>query len=311
MQREDSPANRAYPVNLVIIRGMFQELNVDHEDQGPQQQNILDLTVVAFFWLLRPCEFLGTKPEKGETRSSAFRLCDVHLHHHDGRVYNAADPNAPLNDSRDVANFTFASLIFDDQKNAVRGEQVGHRATADPEICPVKALARLCLHLRIHLDLTPEVDENAPITPLYYHYNSYRQDWFRTKSSAVITALRIGARETSHIHNIDPQLFTTKGLRPGGATALMCAGVDKDAIMLLGRWKSDAMLRYLRIQANSYTHNYAQKMFNAGDYTFSPQSDPTKDAPVQAPVRIQQLLNHNEMYDLASDDSSTEEELAC
>ena len=302
MERQDDPSSRAYPVNLVIIRAMFAELNFDHFDQGRQQQSICDLTVVAFFWLLRPCEYLGTKREKGETRSTAFRLCDVHLHHRTGRVCNAADPNAPLNDANDVANFTFASLTFVDQKNAVRGEQVGHRATADPLICPVKAIARLCLHLREMMDLIDDY-EDASETALYWHFNHYRDKWYKTKSECMTKAIRIGARATHHIHNIDPKLFTTKGLRPGGATALLCAGVDKDAIQLLGRWKSDAMLRYLRIQANSYTHHYSQKMFDAGDYTFSPQSDPSRDAPVEAPVDVHQLLTHKEMYEISDDES--------
>jgi hypothetical protein len=38
----------------------------------------------------------------------------------------------------------------------------------------------------------------------------------------------------------------------------------------MGRWHSDAMMRYLYIQAVPIINNYAIKMFNEGTYTFQP-----------------------------------------
>jgi hypothetical protein len=48
---------------------------------------------------------------------------------------------------------------------------------------------------------------------------------------------------------IDPEKLTAQSLRLGGATALLCAQIDRDTIKLIGRWKLDAMLRYLHAQA--------------------------------------------------------------
>ena len=50
-------------------------------------------------------------------------------------------------------------LTFNDQKNAVRGKQIGHRATSDPELCPCKALGCIVLHLLSNKAL--------PDTPIY------------------------------------------------------------------------------------------------------------------------------------------------
>ena len=83
---------------------------------------------------------------------------------------------------------------------------------------------------------------------------------------------------------------------PGGATALLCAGIDKDAIQLLGRWKSDAMLCYLCIQGASLQFNYAQQMLDAGSYTFHPQVLADDGLPNEAPVAVAALLAHNELY---------------
>jgi hypothetical protein len=57
---------------------------------------------------------------------------------------------------------------------------------------------------------------------------------------------------------------------PWGATALLRAGIDSDVIKLLGQWKSNAMFRYLRIQAHIHQDNISQQMLDHGFYTFAP-----------------------------------------
>jgi hypothetical protein len=44
------------------------------------------------------------------------------------------------------------------------------------------------------------------------------------------------------------ELISARSMRPGGATALLCASVDADSIKLVGRWKSDSMLSHLLAQ---------------------------------------------------------------
>jgi hypothetical protein len=93
---------------------------------------------------------------------------------------------------------------------------------------------------------------------------------------------------------IDPKLISARSLCPGRATALLCANVNKDAIMLLGRWKSDAMLCYLHIQA--MTPGFSQHMLDNGIYTFHPQAFCDQQAPVKAPLAIHALLAHKKLY---------------
>jgi len=62
---------------------------------------------------------------------------------------------------------------------------------------------------------------------------------------------------------------SARSLRAGGAMALLVSKVDTDIIQLLGRWRSDEMLRYLHLTAEPIMLNFAQKMLNA-DYTISP-----------------------------------------
>ena len=52
--------------------------------------------------------------------------------------------------------------------------------------------------------------------------------------------------------------------------ALLCAGINHDRIKLLGRWRSDEMLRYLHVQAAQVTSRYAQAMVTRGDFALIP-----------------------------------------
>jgi hypothetical protein len=69
---------------------------------------------------------------------------------------------------------------------------------------------------------------------------------------------------------IQPQEIEARSLRAGGATALLCANIDPNSIQLLGRWKSDAMIRYLHIAANPHTRHYAKRMITEGHSSFNP-----------------------------------------
>jgi hypothetical protein len=51
---------------------------------------------------------------------------------------------------------------------------------------------------------------------------------------------------------------------------MLCGRIDLINIRVMGRWHSDAMMRYLYIQAVPILNNYAIKMFNEGTYTFQP-----------------------------------------
>jgi hypothetical protein len=62
-------------------------------------------------------------------------------------------------------------------------------------------------------------------------------------------------------------------MRAGGAMALLCGRVDADTIRLVGRWKSDAMFRYLHAQALPLVQNLARTMLLHGSFTLAPEAD--------------------------------------
>ena len=290
LRDEDSPQDRAHPVNTTILRGLQTALNQREPKYGYQHATLRDLAIVAFYWLLRPGEYLYS-PDADTKRSTPFLLRDIHFTI-DGKVHPAT--TAPLNDVNDVNRISFATLTFTDQKNAVKGEQIGHRNTDDPLLCPCKALGRIVFYLRQY---------NAPAdTPLYRHFNPANSRWYNLKPAMMTLGLRFAAKAVQHLTGIDPVLISARSLRPGGATALFCANVDSDAVKLIGRWRSDAMLRYLRVQAHVISHDYANRMLQAGDFTFAPGQDSTNfPVPEQAPAAVLPYLQ-----DIADEPSDAE-----
>ena len=283
LANDDDPATRACPVNLTIIEALFTTLDVDHPRWGSFNAHVIDIILVAFFWLLRPAEYLEGS---GDTRSEAFEFQDVEFNI-ENRYYHA--PTAPLNDERIILRMSHSHLTFSDQKNAVRGEKIGHQANDHPVLCPVKALARIAR--RLHAWGAP------PDTPLYRHYNQADKTWHSIKPQHVTNALRHAAEAVKDVTGIEPSLISARSLRPGGATALLLAGVSTDHIGLLGRWKSDAMFRYLRIQAATQRANFSQRMLDHGRYTFAPGTYGQADAlPTEAPATMRDVLGHDELY---------------
>lgn len=278
---EDSPSTRAYPVNITILRALPQVLEIEDPKYKDRELHIMHMTIAAFFWLLRPAEYTNDKPGG---RSQAFRLCDVHFVV-GSTLYNATNiPMASLNDSK-VDRITYATLTFNDQKNAKRGDQIGHQPTDDPLLCPIKALVYLVRHHR--------KNKSAADTPLHWHRSRHDKRWYPIKPEFIKNGLRHAATHVFEETGIDPQLLTARSLRPGGATALLCANVDPDHIKLLGRWKSDAMLRYLHAQASTRTQHFSQKMLAHGTYTFVPADFRNGGLPQETPEDVVNSLAHD------------------
>jgi hypothetical protein len=152
-------------------------------------------------------------------------------------------------DALDAA--THVALEFTTQKNGVRGELVGLGRSGHPVLCPVLATVLRLKHLRLH--------SATPHTPIYQYHNNFA--WGRIATSDITQQLRLNAADIS-----------VRSLRSSGAMALLCAEVDTDRIRLLGRWRSDEMLRYLHIQALPIVVPLANQMVRHGYFSFIPNN---------------------------------------
>jgi hypothetical protein len=189
----------------------------------------LPMLILGFYFLLRPGEYAYTD----NTEASPFHLCNVHLLHgiHRLDIYTASD--------HDLASTTTVALEFTNQKNGVRGELVGLARSGHPRWCPVLAIINRTRHLRLH---------RTPLTTPLYSY-CIQGAWQKINAAILTHHLRHAAAIMGAASGVAATDISVRSLRSSGAMALLCAAVDTDVICLLGRWRSDEMLRYLHVQA--------------------------------------------------------------
>ena len=240
--KQDPPPERVKPVPLQLVRHAIHQL----DQTDPLQAAIADALIIGFFYMLRPGEHTMDR-----SNDHPFRFQDVSFAIDATPAVNAV--TVPL-DRLAASNRVFSN--FTTQKNGEKDEAITHGDTLDPILLPVGAVRRRVMHLRAH---------NAPPdTPLY-------QVFLPTGpaptilSSQLTAALRRSCDIIGPSIGIDRSEISARALRAGGAMALVRARVDLNLVMLMGRWKSDVMLRYLH-RSVLHTADLATRMLQHGEY---------------------------------------------
>jgi hypothetical protein len=208
---------------------------------------VADLIVLGFFFLFRPGESTVL------SESTCFCLADIHFSVGVCSVVAATASNDDLNICTSV------SFTFTNQKNGNRGEIIRLTRSGDPYVCPVLAAARRVKHLRLHNAIKS--------TPICAYYPSSRRR--NVTPDNMTQTLRRAVAALPHL-GILPADVSARSLRASGAMALLCARVDDLTIRLLGRWNSDAMCRYLHVQAKPVMRGLAKLMLKGGIYHLHP-----------------------------------------
>ncbi len=242
-KQKDLAPLRVKPIPITVIRSIAVSATSDVVDAAFHAAS--DMIIIGFFFLLRPGEYTNNNGDP-------FRLEDAQLFIGDTRLPLMIAPKSELRLAR------FALLTFTTQKNGVRGEVIGLACSGDPYLCPVQAIIRRVLYLRVH--------SAPPTTPLARVYNT------PDKVTASYLTARIREAVTARGPDLGflPANVLACFLRAAGATALLLARVDPDVIRLICRWRSDEMLRYLHVQAYPLMRDYSQRMLSAGTYTLIP-----------------------------------------
>ena len=247
--KEDPPAQRVKPIPMSVVKHLIWIASLTN---GAVMACTCDMIAIAFFFLMRPGEYTW------QPTNTPFKLQDVKLFEGQTVIDPMTATEAQLNRADAV------SLTFTTQKNGVKGEVISHGLSGHPTCCPVKTIVRRIKYLR---------SENFPAdTPLCTcKDNGGSRTYIQAKSISVALKMAIQHLDPDGSRlGIKPEEVDSRSLRAGGATALLVAGVGFDTIQLLGRWKSDAMIRYLHISANPQVRRYASAMYQAGLYTLQP-----------------------------------------
>ena len=147
--KQDPPPNRVKPVPVQVLRRI---MLIAHSSNDPFQAAVADMICLAFFFLLRPGEYVDSPSD-----SVPFKFTNVQLFRAPQRL------NLRTATEGELLTATFSSLTFDNQKHTVlRGEVIGLSPSGDRLLCPRAAIARRILHLRQH-----NAPDDAPLWRVY------------------------------------------------------------------------------------------------------------------------------------------------
>ena len=123
---QDPPPSRVKPIPVQVLRRLA---CVAAASRDPELQAVAYMIIIAFFFLLRPGEYTGTKSDR-----SPFRLSDVSF-----SVNRTVFDTSTATDN-DLAAATFVIITFTTHKNGVRGE----KSAMGPQVTPYYAPRRPC-----------------------------------------------------------------------------------------------------------------------------------------------------------------------
>ena len=245
-KKQDPAPTRVKPIPISVIRRIAHIARHLPKD-AELLRAVADMIIIAFFYLLRPGEYTDAASD-----TTPFTLGDVQLFVGERRI------NLDTASPAEIKSARAASLTFTTQKNGIRGEVIVLGLSGDPYVCPVLAVVRRVLHLRGR-------DKRTPLARCFPTKESRGQG---VTPKRVSDTLKNTVEYLGHDLGFLKNEVSARSLRAGGAMALLVAKVDPDVIRLLGRWRSDEMLRYLHLSAQPIMMKFARRMLHA-NYTMA------------------------------------------
>jgi hypothetical protein len=241
---------KAVPPNVILAIAQL----VHTEEQRAYGQ----LARVGFFFAMRSREYLEVpRAELGRTKLLLIRNIRFVRN---GRNISHDDPALELSDC--------VAITFEMQKKEEKNDTVHHKSSGDLIMCPVRAAAELVRRILGY----PGTDGNTPISAILVGSKITQ-----VKSKQMVGVLRDAVQAIGEgVLNIKVDEIGTHSIRSGAAMAMVMGGLPVYMIMLMGRWSSDAFLRYIRKQIEQFSHDVSTKMIKNMCYRYMPV--PTESA---------------------------------
>jgi hypothetical protein len=207
------------------------------------------LQTMAYFWCMRSCEYSDVQ---GERRTKILCVRNTRFFDKYNRDISTDYPKLP-------SQAVTVSLTFEIQKKDVRNDAISHQRSGDTldegEMCPVRAAVAIVLRI-VEYKFSSDKIGDVPI-----NYVQFDGKGFTIPSSMILTRIRQAVYSLGHaVLGLSPEEVGTHSNRSGGAMGMFLAGTPVYTIMLMGRWSSDAFMRYIRKQVLSLSHGIAAKM---------------------------------------------------
>ena len=256
MRRQDPPAVPQLAVPIAVPKHMLRTAQVINT---PLALAVGDLTIIAFFFLLRigeytrpPIDLRTKQPKSNSKRTVQFRLGDIGFFKN-GKILPRKSKLSILLTADEV------TLKITDQKNGTMGQVIHHKATHRSSDCPVQAVARRVAHI---------VTNNGNSQSCICDYMHPSLGWQHVKPVDLRAALDQTIIDLDLKSNgMDTSLIGLHSLRAGGAMALKLMGHNDTTIMKFGRWKSLTFLQYIHNQIAHISAGVSESMSTELLYT--------------------------------------------
>ncbi|MGH7974513.1 MAG: hypothetical protein ACREBR_03210 [bacterium] len=164
------------------------------------------------------------------------------------------------NQDKNLFQADSVSITFEFQKRDTRNEIITMHGSGDTVLCPVQAWSFLTQRIMAY----PGTSSTSPVNTVAFEG--------RTITLSATTILQKLRSATAIIGKdnlgFEPAEVGLHSLRSRAAMAMYLAHVPIYTIMLIGRWSSDAFLRYIRRQVQQFGAGVSEQMLtNQSFYT--------------------------------------------
>ena len=251
-KNDDPKVEHQKAAPLSVISELWKRQNTESE------RALAQLTVAAYFFACRSCEYLKV-PQDEKRRTDILKLRNIRFFKN-GKQVHAPSPDLSTADS--------VSLTFETQKNQEKFDTVTHGTTGHEFLCPVKQWAAVANRIWSY----PGTSMDTPVSAVW------RYDRIEHLTSQVlIDALRdavVAVGEDSL--GFKACEVGTHSIRSGAAMQMYLGECPVYTIMLIGRWSSDAFLRYIRKQIEQFSHNVSRRMLTFMSHQHIPDMEPRR-----------------------------------
>lgn len=158
------------------------------------------------------------------------------------------------------------SITFETQKNERKFDTITQWRTSDTTLCPVKQWASLVARIAAY----PGANEATPVSAVW-RYNQLSHITADEVTNTLRDAVKAHGEDDLRIYQNE---IGTHSIRSGAAMAMYLGGVPVFAIMMIGRWSSDAFMKYIRKQIEEFTFDVSSKMLTMQHFRHVPHHSP-------------------------------------
>ncbi len=221
------------------------------EASTPLDKAIGDLSLIAFYYLLRVGEYTCKSKRNESKQTVQFKMEDITFFKRNSKgELRCLSRTAP--DSL-IASADGATLKLDNQKNGWKGVCVFQESNGEPYLCPVRAVGRRYLHLR------KNNAGNKDVLSSYWDSGGVPHS---VTAEHMSMALKVAAAMLHYPSKkgIPIQRINTHSLRSGGANALALSGYSDTQIQKMGRWRGATFKEYIREELACFSAGMSKSM---------------------------------------------------